>query len=222
MRQHFLLAMIGLSLCPALTQAAPCTDLKTCAKVMFDVTQERYIWDVQAENHKFSSSPDVEINKDNADLVFTALLDQTGLARMPVGDGKSYRIVERVLLKEIETPIIDASAEHSPSFPHTWDWVTLRYKSKFPESLSHFERSYRLHVPREARMQADSNTGVLIVTASIPIVRQMYELIKAADRPLSALAKKEMKEMEERDRMFQHRQMMNHEGPPHHKEKKED
>ncbi|MGZ3695023.1 MAG: hypothetical protein ACXWQO_12785, partial [Bdellovibrionota bacterium] len=74
-------------------QAAPCGDLRACAKAMHEVTGQNYIWNEDGEKAKFFASPDVDLNKDNADILFTALLDQAGLARMPIGDGKTYRIL---------------------------------------------------------------------------------------------------------------------------------
>lgn len=170
--------------------ATTCGDLRSCAKAVSDITDHRYIWDPQHENTKFSSVPEIDINKENAEIVFTALLDQAGLARMPVGDGKSFRIVKNVMMKEIEAPVLDASFDYAPKLGKTWDWVTMRYKAKNPDSVYFMERSYRLHLPREARMQADGNAGLLIVTGPTPVVRQMYETLKAADKPMSAISKK--------------------------------
>ncbi|MGZ3696268.1 MAG: hypothetical protein ACXWQO_19905, partial [Bdellovibrionota bacterium] len=159
---------------------------------------QRYIWNEDGEKAKFFASPEVDLNKDNADILFTALLDQAGLARMPIGDGKTYRILRGANLKELEIPEVEASADHSPTLPKTWDWITMRYKTKSPEEVTEIEQMYRLHVPREARMQADLNTGILIVTGTAPMVRQMYETIKGADKPLSPLAKQRQKEYESR------------------------
>jgi type II secretory pathway component GspD/PulD (secretin) len=177
------------------TSLLTCVDVKTCSKLMFDLKGQRYIWDGKMEDYKFLGTPDVELTKDNAELVFTAILDQMGLARMPVGDGKTYRVVKSPYIKEIETPIVEASAENRPTFPsNTWDWVTMRYHVKSPESAPSIESMYRLHVPREGRMQADENAGLIIVTGQTPMVRQMYETIKAADKPLSPSAKKHYEE----------------------------
>ena len=169
--------------------AESCIDFKTCTKLMFDLKGQRYIWDSKFDEHKFSASPDVEMTKDNAELVFTSLLDFAGFARLPVGDGKTYRIERNVNLKEIEAPVFDASAEKPPVLPNTWDWVTMRYKLKTADEAVVLESMYRLHLPREARMQADDNSGNLIITGTIPMVRQMYETIRAADRPIGKAAK---------------------------------
>ncbi len=176
-------------------QAETCVDLKTCAKLMYDLKGQRYIWDAKLDENKFEGSPDVELTKEKAELVFTAILDHLGLARLPVGDGKTYLLVRGAMLKEIEAPVIDASAEKAPAFPSdTWDWVTMRYKLKSPEAAPAIEGAYRLHLPREARMQPDENSGFLLVTGTIPVVRQMYETIKAADRPLGPAAREHYKQ----------------------------
>jgi len=43
-------------------------------------------------------------------------------------------------------------------------------------------------------MQADENAGILILTGSIPMLKHMYETIRAADHPLNASAKKHYEE----------------------------
>jgi hypothetical protein len=178
--------------------AENCTDLKGCAKLMYELKGEHYVWDVKAEEAKFSSSPDVELTKENADLVFTSLLDQLGLARLPVGDGKTFRVVRAQLRRELELPVVDASAELRPAFPNTWDWYSMRYHVKNADEVSYLENAYRNRIPREAQIQADENSGLLTVIGSAPVVRQMYETLKAADRPLSVAAKTKQKEREER------------------------
>ena len=194
MKKMFVLALIF----SPMAEAATCTDLKTCAKVMFDLTEQRYIWGAGAESVKFGAAPDVDLTKENADVLFTALLDQSGYARLPVGDGKTYRIVRGAELKEIEQPLIEASATQVPTFGKTWDWVTMRYKLKSADLANYIERAYRLHLPREARMQADENTGTILITGANPVVRQMYQTLKAADQPMSSALKEKIKADEKR------------------------
>ena len=164
-------------------EAETCNDFKSCAKVMFEVTQERYVWGGQ--NISISAATDIDITKENAALVFTALLDQAGFARVPVGDGKTYHIVSVSQRREMETPIIEASAEQKPDLPETWDWVTLRYKVRSPETAKYLENNYRLSVPREARLIADENTGTVELTATVPVARKMYATLKGGDKPLT-------------------------------------
>lgn len=177
-------------------QAAPCKDLPSCAKTVSDLTGQTYVWDADGEKVKFFSSTELDLNKENAEILFTSLLDQAGLVRMPVGDSKTYRILKQAMLKEITTPIVEASYDYAPSLPKTWDWVTMRYKAKAGESVNYIERNYRLHVPRESRMQADLNTGTLTITGAAPMVKHMYEMIKGADRPMSDATKKMLRDQE--------------------------
>jgi len=185
-----ILALSFLFLAP-IARAETCSDMKSCTKLLHELKGQHYVWDPGTAELKFASSPAVEMTADTAELLFTALLDQVGLARLPVGAGKTYRIVRSVMLKEIEAPVLEASAGSPPKFPaNTWDWVTMRYRVKSPEAAPVIESMYRLHLPREARMQADENAGLLVVTGTIPVVRQMYETILAADKPLSPQARK--------------------------------
>lgn len=178
-------------------QAATCTDFKTCAAVMHELSSQHYIWSA-SDDVNIQAAPNVELNKENAEVVFTAMLDQVGFARAPAGDGKTFRIVRSAQRKEMELPIVEASAERAPTLPKTWDWVMMRYKTKSPELATFLERMFRLHVPRESRLQADENTGTVIVTATAPIVRQLYETLKGADKPMSAALKEKMKAQERR------------------------
>ena len=192
--------VLGIILGAGSAEAAGCGDLKACAKAMHDLTGQRYVWEADADKSKLVMVPEVELTKENAEMVFTALLDQVRLARVPVGDGKTYRIVTSPLRKEMEMPVLEASADRKPQFPQTWDWVTMRYRPKSPEMVDWLERAYRLHMPRESRLQADLSAGFLIVTAAAPVVRQMFETLKAADVPMNPAVKKAIAEEERRMR----------------------
>lgn len=181
-----------------MAMAANCSDIKSCAMAVSDVTGQKYIFNSDIEKFKLSITPEAEITKENAELIFTAMLDQVGLARAPIGDGKTFRIVTGADRKEMEIPVVEASAEKAPSFSNTFDWVTMRYKPKSKELTDSIERAYRLHVPRNSRLQADYNAGIIIVTSSTPVVRQMYETIKAADVPQTAAVKKHLEEEKKR------------------------
>lgn len=190
--------LLGLLLTAGSAFANPCNDLKSCAKVMTEVTGQRYVWDTGTEKEKIVTSSDIDLTKENAEIVFTGMLDQLGLARMPMGDGKTFRVMRGAERKETEMPIVEASADHMPAFGNTWDWVTMRYKTKSREMPSIIEQMYRLHVPREGRLQADNNAGLIIVSGATPVVRQMYNVIRAADVIPSAAAKKEAADRERR------------------------
>lgn len=193
-----ILSLAALTLLTTEALAATCTDLPSCAKLTTELTQKNYIWQTSADGVKFSSSSALELNKENAEILFTSLLDQSGFTRLPLGDGKTYRIVKGVEIKEIQTPIVEASFDYPPSLPKTWDWVTMRYKTKSAETAPYIERMLRLSVPREARMQADENSSTLILTGSAPMLRHMYEMIKAADKPISESVKKKEREFQTR------------------------
>lgn len=191
-------SLLALPLAEYAHAASTCKDLKSCADAMFELTGQRYVWNESAEKEKLRMSPETELTKVNADLVFTALLDQVGMARLPVGDGKTYRIMRSNERKELEMPIVDASAEKEPELPKTWDWVTMRYHTKTKELPSLIEQSYRLHVPREARMQADMNSGYLLIAGPAPMVRHMYGIVKGADNPLTSETRKALAEQEKK------------------------
>jgi hypothetical protein len=85
-----------------------------------------------------------------------------------------------------------------PKVPDTWDWLEMRYKTKEREQTVSIESMYRLHLPREARMQADYNGGFLIIDGPAPLIRRMYDVIKAADIPSSPAVKAYLKEQEKK------------------------
>jgi hypothetical protein len=172
-------------------RAETCVDLATCAKLMYDLKGQRYIFDAKAASeNKFVGSPNLEMSAASADIVFTALLDQLGLARVPVGDGKTFRVVRSMQRPELGLPVLEASADHPPAFPSdTWDWVTMRYKVKSPEEAAYLESAYRSHVPHEGSVLSDENAGIVLVTAPTPVVRKMYDTLFTADRPLTTAMK---------------------------------
>jgi hypothetical protein len=192
------IALVTLNPAAHAAQAVSCKDLKTCAEAMFELTGQRYVWDEKTDREKLVMSPGVELTKENAELIFTGLLDQVHLARLPMGDGKTYRILPGAERKENEMPIFEASADKMPELPRTWDWVTLRYRTKTKELPYFLERAYRLHVPREARLQADMNAGYLLVSGTAPLARHMYLIFKGADVPMTAAVKKQLAEEEKK------------------------
>lgn len=192
-----LLVPIALSFASPASFAANCTDLKSCAKVMNELFSQNYVWDSSLDGLKFPSGNEIELTKQTGEITFTALLDQNSLSRAPVGDGKNFRIVKSAHRKEMETPKFDASFDVEPKLPETWDMVTLCYKTKSPEVAPYIEQMYRLHLPRESRMQADENTSSIIITAPAPTVRHMYKMIKDADQPLTPAMKEKMRKWEE-------------------------
>lgn len=189
---RILLVLIGFS--SIQTWAGTCQDLKSCTDLMNELTGENYIFSSDGPIPKIGTTKNFELTKENAELVFTAMLDQADLARAPVGDGKTYRIVSGGQRKEMELPIVEASSEKMPTFPNNWDWITMRYKVKSPETATYLEQMYRLHVPRMARMQADGNAGLVIVSGNAPMVRNMYNVLKGSDQPLSGGIKSRMQE----------------------------
>jgi hypothetical protein len=188
--------VLGIILGAGNAEAAGCGDLKGCAKAMHDLTGQRYVWEADADKSKLVMVPEIELTKENAEIVFTALLDQVRLARVLVGDGKTYRIVTSAQRKEMELPVVEASADRKPQFPQTWDWITMRYRPKSPERSDSMERAYRLHLPRESRLQSDLAGGFLLVSAAAPVVRQMYETLKAADVQITPALRKSLAEQE--------------------------
>lgn len=178
------ITILSLALAGPAAFAEPCNDIPSCAARMTAVTGQKYIWSDLPHDSKVGSSAGVDLVEEDADLVFTAMLDQSGLARVPVGDGKTYRIVSTYIRKDMDAPIIDASADKIPVLPRSWDWVMLSYRVKSPETARHLEQSFRPQLPRDARMHADENTGIVMITGTIPVVRRMYELFRQSDRPL--------------------------------------
>jgi molybdenum cofactor biosynthesis enzyme len=148
---------------------------------MFELYGQHYVWSSDEKTGTLVIEPPVELNKENGEIVFTGLLDQAHLSRLPIGDGKTFRIVSASQRKELESPTVEASAALVPNFGPTWDWITMRYRLKSKALAASIEMNYRFHVPREARLQGDSNAGIIIVSGSTPVVRQMYDMLKAAD-----------------------------------------
>ena len=160
--------------------AEKCDDLPSCSKIMNKLFGENYVFS-QEEAKAFktiASLPD--LSPETGELNFTAALNHAELARAPVGDGKTYRIVRWTTLKEMNIPVIRvAKGEKFPELPNTWDWVELYYELKTPGRGTELEATFRFHMARNERMHPVGD--FVIRAAPIPKLKSMFEKLRIAE-----------------------------------------
>src|SRR5262245_30966989 len=76
--------------------AAPCQDVSSCAKLASELTGQKYILGPASEKKRISFTDNIKMTKENAELLFTNVLYQHNLTRVPVSssDKNSFFIVE--------------------------------------------------------------------------------------------------------------------------------
>ena len=105
-----------------------CSEIAPCAKVVSELTGQKYIFDGDVKG-KVMGTPNVDINKDNAELLFTEMLNINGFARVPAGEPNTYQIMRQRDARDAPLVIVDSDQQKAPELPHTWDLVTMRYRA---------------------------------------------------------------------------------------------
>ncbi|MEW6056731.1 MAG: secretin N-terminal domain-containing protein [Bdellovibrionota bacterium] len=177
---------------PAFAQdafSAKCPDIPACASAVSQITGDHYLFtdDVKGKLNSTTSTP---FTAQNAELLFTLMLDQNGYTRVASGAPRTYIIMRQRDAKDSHLPQVYASSSQTPELPNTWDYVDLVFKLKNAEAGSDIARIMRNFMPPNSRIIADEPNGRVLVTAAAPVLKRVYALIKDADKPLNATQRK--------------------------------
>ena len=178
---------------------AKCPDLPACAKAVAELTGQKYVFDGDLKGRSYAT-PNVELTKENAELLLTTALDRGGFARVPLGVPNTYMIARQRDARDLAIPLVSSDASTPPVLPETWDLLTLKYKATNPDGVEQIARSARSFMPANSRIVANELGGLLWVTDTAPNLKKIYELIRSSDIKPSAEMKKRW---EERDKQYQ-------------------
>jgi type II secretory pathway component GspD/PulD (secretin) len=182
-----------------------CPDIPACAKVVGEMLSQKYVFDEDVKG-KVKGTPNLELTKDNAELLFTNMLYLEGFTRVPLGVPNSYQILRLRDAKDAAIPMVDASKDRAPDVPHLWDLYTLRYKASFPESVVEISRMARNFMPPYSRLIPSELDGTVLITDVAPNLKRIYELIRDFDqKPTPELKKKWVEEEKTRQEYLRHR-----------------
>ena len=168
----------------AVSFAERCPDVATCARVVADLLNQKYLFDADLKGTpgKTLATSNLELTSSNAELLFTTMLHQNGLTRVPLGEAGTFQILRQRDARDSVLPVLEATQERAPRFPAHWDMVTLKYKATHPEVVEQIALTTRVFMPANARIVPSELSGMLLVTASAMDAKKVYDLIRENDR----------------------------------------
>jgi type II secretory pathway component GspD/PulD (secretin) len=161
-----------------------CADIQSCANVVGSLTGQKYIMDESVRGKAFASG-NLEMNAQNAELLFTAMLNANGFSRVPLDKSGTFQIMKERDARDSAIPQEFADQNTAPKMPDTWDLYTLRYKASHPEAVEHVARLARSFMPSNARIIPDEISGTLLITDSAANLKKLYSMIREYDQKIS-------------------------------------
>lgn len=167
-----------------------CPTLQKCFEFVGSLTSQKYIFPDSIGRQVIQSTKNVELSKENAELLLTNVLHQNGLTRLPIGQSNTYSIIELKDAPRQAVPLFSGDYEHKPVLPENWDVVTLKYKTRDALSASMIPRILQDYLPRTGSIMV-TTAGYVLITDSAPNVARVMNVIDAFDQKNSpAMLKK--------------------------------
>ena len=163
---------------------AACPDIASCIKVVSKITGEKYIYDVREIGGKGNATDNIELTKENADNLFSNLLNMNGLTRVPTGEKDTFRIMKVNEAKGSAIPSFEASYDHEPNLPNTWDIVRMEYKMMYPETVRPLENVIRTFANMGARIYGNDINGTLVIADTSMGLKGLYPLLRSNDKKM--------------------------------------
>lgn len=151
----------------------PDAEILDVAKAVSKLTGKNFIYNPQDIKGRISIVSETPITVGDAWNAFLTALNMRGFALVP--SGKYLRIERVASAKEKQTPIY---ADKKP--PNNDEFITRVIPLRYIDATE-FEQTFRLWMPREARMQAYAQTNTLIITDTAVHINRMMELIGLLD-----------------------------------------
>ena len=188
-------------------QADQCTELTKCVELVSKLTKKKYLYNPKEISGELKTSSNVDLDSDNADSLFTYILDLNGFARIPTSEKDTFTIVTSRDLRYQALPTISVDSANPPKIPANSDYYLMQFK------FQHFQygqmrgaaNSLRPFMSRFARVVEINETGLLVIQENATKLIQFHELIKKFDREYTKEEvdefKSHMKRVEEEERM---------------------
>lgn len=179
-------------------QANECVELTKCIEHVSKLTGKKYLYDARTVKGGLQSSSNTEITTENADTLFTYILDLNGYARVPTAEKDTYLIVESRDIRYQALPTIDVDSQNPPKIVPNYDYYMMNFKFKnfHQDQLRAAANSLRPFMSRYARTIELKGPGIVTVQETASKLIKAYEMIKSFDREFT---KEEIKEYKERE-----------------------
>lgn len=181
-------------------RANECAELGKCIEYVSKLTGKKYLYDARIIKGGLQASSNTQITAENADTLFTYILDLNGYVRVPTAEKDTYMIVDSRDIRYQSLPMINVDAQTPPKLASNYDFYMMNYKFK------HFDHnqprmvanSLRPFMSRYARVIEAGDT--LTIQENASKLAKAYDLIKRYDRELTKEELKRQKEREEENR----------------------
>lgn len=194
--------------------ANECQDLVKCVEVVSKLTGKKYFYDAQLRGDLKASS-NFQLTAENADALFSSILNINGYTRVPTTEKGTYKIVASRDVRYETFPVLSADLKTTPQIPATDDYFMLTYQFTHykNDQMRETSNSLRPFMSRYGRVIEIINSGTLTIQETGTKLLQLLDAIRRNDRQLSkeeiALKKEREKRNEKRE---SHNKMNNHKG----------
>ena len=178
-----ILSLAVLFLSPAVFAATwneKCPNLARCIQAMTEISGQKYLYSRDVGEVKVAFSRNFPFSSEEADLVFTMVLEQSGLSRIRVKDG-AFLVLRANDAKGKDLPLLKADQKNAPDLPETYDLVTLEYRFSYPELGAEAENVVRTHCNVGARITRVDRSGVIFITDSAKALKRVYQMLQSLD-----------------------------------------
>ena len=186
-----LLASSSVSAVWAANFSDQCPDVATCAKSVGDILGQKYVFDADIKG-AIKSTPNLELTKDNAEVLFTNALSMNGYSRVPLAVPNTYQIMRQKDARDAAIPFVTSDAKTAPALPNTWDLYTMTYKATHAQAVDEIARMARSFMPPNSRIIGQELSGELLVTDTAPNLKKIYAAHQRERREAHAGAAQEM------------------------------
>lgn len=158
-----------------------CAELKDCVDEVSKMTGVKYLYSGELKG-KIVSSDNLELTNENADSLFSSILNENGYTRIKQEEN-TYLILSARDIRYQATPIVKASYDSVPSLPQNMDYYMMEYtlKNNQTKISSEITGALRPFISRYGRIIDMKTTGTLIVQDTAKNLTRLYELIKKMD-----------------------------------------
>jgi general secretion pathway protein D len=157
-----------------------CNTLTKCAETVSQLTNRQYIFP-GALKGKILGTEGVDFTAENADSLYSQILNENGYTRILLEDKKTYRIINARDVRYNPVPQVKSDYEKKPDLPNNTDYHMMSYQMRNPMVSTDVTRSLRPFMSRYGRIIDNKLNGTLIVQDTAINLKRMYGLIKQMD-----------------------------------------
>lgn len=157
-----------------------CNNLEKCAETVSQLTNRQYIFPGKLKG-KVSGTEGVDFTAENADSLYSQILNENGYTRILLEDKKTYRIINSRDVRYNPVPQVDSTYDSEPVLPNNSDYHMMAYQLRNPVISSVVTRSLRPFMSRYGRIIDNKLNGTLLVQDTALNLKRMYGLIKKMD-----------------------------------------